>query len=132
MPSEPRWISVEELIIFNRLAVEETGEPFLVKDQGLLESAWGKPQHHWHYGEEDVVVLAVALMMGVARNHAFEQGNKRTAFAAADAFLYLNGYELHATDYSEFADLIVQAITGAIEEVDLISVLAYSIAPIDD
>lgn len=129
MESEPRWISVADIIEFNRLAVEETGEPFTIRDRGLLESAWGSPQHHWHYGERDVATLAVTLMMAVARNHPFEQGNKRAAFAAADAFMFLNGWEMGVTDYTQFADLIIQAITGEIEEDELVSVIAYSAYP---
>lgn len=133
MENEPRWIGVDELIAFNRFAVEQTGEPFHIRDRGLLESAWAKPINCWHYdGERDVVVLAVALLLGVARDHPFEQGNKRTGFAAADAFLYLNGYDLEIADRTELADLIVQAITGQVEEERLIEVLAWSIEPINE
>lgn len=97
--SEAHRISIEKLVEFNKLAVDMTGEPFCIRDQSLLESAWAKPQNHWHYGERDVGTLTVQLLLGVARDHPFEQGNKRTAFAAADAFLYLNGYGLNMTDY---------------------------------
>nr|WP_246204920.1 type II toxin-antitoxin system death-on-curing family toxin [Altericroceibacterium indicum] len=134
MVNEPRWLSVDDLITFNRLAVQQTGEPFSIRDQKLLESAWAKPQNHkttkpqnhWHYGEQDIVLLAVQLLLDIARDHPFEQGNKRTAFAAADAFLYLNGYEMHAPDGTPLADLIVQAITGDVDEAMLISAVAWS------
>jgi death-on-curing protein len=60
---------------------------------------------HWHahrtrsfYGEEDVVVLAVRLLAGIAFAHDFEQGNKRTAFEAMWHFLRLNGYDLAIED----------------------------------
>jgi death-on-curing protein len=53
----------------------------------LLESALARARNAFAYGEEDIVVLAVSLMAGVARAHAFEQGNKRTAFAAMRLFL---------------------------------------------
>lgn len=129
MLNEPRWLSVEQIVEFNRLAVEETGEPFAVRDRGMLESAWGNPKNRWCYGEADIVALAVSLLLAIARNHPFEQGNKRTGFAAADAFLYLNGYELTMPDRNEFADLIVQAITGQIEDEYLVSILAYSVEP---
>lgn len=65
-------------------------------------------------------MLAVALLLGIARNHPFTQGNKRTAFEAADAFLYLNGYELDVPDGPGFADLIVEVITGAVPERELV------------
>ncbi len=79
MASEPLWLSPDEIEDINRAIVAVTGETFFVRDQGLLESACARPQQHWHYDDQrDVVELAVALLLGVARNHPFEQGNKRT------------------------------------------------------
>lgn len=127
--NEPRWLSVETIIEFNRLAVAETGEPFAVRDQGLLESASERPRNHWLYGEADVATLAVKLLLGIAQNHPFEQGNKRAAFAAADAFMYLNGYEINASDHEQLADFIVQVITGEIREDELITAFVYSSTP---
>lgn len=132
MRNEPEWLSAEDLITFNRLAVEETGEPFNIRDRALLESAWAKPKNHWHYGEDDIVALAVQLLLGIARDHPFEQGNKRTAFQAAYAFLYVNGYELVMTDHTELADLVIQTITGDVDEDRLIEALAWSTVPIED
>jgi death on curing protein len=104
----------------NAEIVRATGEPHAVRDANLLESACARPINVWHYGEEEVAPLAVALLLGIARNHPFAQGNKRTAFAAADAFLFLNGYDLAVPDEPGFADLIVDALTGAADETELI------------
>ena len=112
MPSEPVWLDAELLVALNARIVADTGEPHFIRDRGLLESALARPVNHWHYGEEDMGALAVTLLLGIARNHPFGQGNKRTAFEAADAFLYLNGYVLELADRTEAADLIVEAITG--------------------
>ena len=98
MPNEPRWLSIEAVIEHNRLEVEEAGERHFLRDQGLLESALARPQNAFAYGEEDVVVLAVRLLAGIAFAHAFEQGNKRTAFEAMWHFLRLNGYDLAIED----------------------------------
>ena len=98
MPNEPRWLPIEAVIEHNRLEVEETGERHFLRDQGLLESALARPQNAFAYGEEDVVVLAVRLLAGIAFAHAFEQGNKRTAFEAMWHFLRLNGYDLAIED----------------------------------
>jgi len=68
------------VIEHNRLELAETGEQHFVRDFGLLESALARPRNSFAYGEEDLVVLAVTLMAGISRAHAFEQGNKRTAF----------------------------------------------------
>lgn len=122
--SEPTWLDAELLIAFNERAVSETNEPFHLRDRGLLESALARPVNHWHHGEHDAVALAVALLLGIAQNHPFIQGNKRTAFAAAEYFLFLNGYELTVEDSVELADLIVDVINGDASEHSFIGVLS--------
>ncbi len=89
-----------------------------MRDNGLLESAIAKPQNHWNYGEDDVVVLAVKLLLGIAQNHPFEQGNKRTALTAAATFLELNGYELDVPDGDPFGNFIERVITGEFSEAE--------------
>jgi death-on-curing protein len=129
LESEPDWLSADLLIDFNKQTVEHTGEPFLLRDKGLLESAVARPRNLWCYGEGDVVILAISLLIGIACNHPFMQGNKRTAFAAADYFLYQNGYELTIADGNDFADLIVDVITGNISESRLIELFSDNISP---
>ncbi len=132
MPSEPVWLDAELLTEINREIVGRTGEPFLVRDRGLLESALARPINHWGYEEQDISVLAVTLLLGIARNHPFGQGNKRTAFAAAEAFLHANGYRLEAPDGAALADRVVDFITGAMDEAafaDLIRSHAEPIPP---
>ncbi len=67
-------------------------------DAGLLESALARPQHLAAYGEPDVAALAAAYGYGIARNHPFVDGNKRTAFVAMELFLAINGFDLLADD----------------------------------
>jgi death-on-curing protein len=86
LPSEPRWLPIEAVIEHNRLEVEATGERHLLRDFGLLESALAQPRNFYGFGQDDIVVLAVVLMSGIARAHAFEQGNKRTASLQCDYF----------------------------------------------
>lgn len=128
MPSEPHWLTAQQLIAINEELVAITNEPHQLRDLGLLESAAAKPINHYHYGEQDVAALAVALLLGVARNHPFVQGNKRTALAAADAFLHLNGYRLALPD-TDLANLIVDAITGAASEDVLVARLGDALSP---
>ncbi|HEX8625875.1 MAG TPA: type II toxin-antitoxin system death-on-curing family toxin [Allosphingosinicella sp.] len=130
MPNEPTWLTLEAAITANQRAVADTGEPFFIRDQGLLESALAKPQNHWAYGETDLAFLAVALLFGIARNHPFGQGNKRTAFAAARYFLWLNGYELTAPDADELADRVVDLITGAMTETEFIDLVREHAQPV--
>ena len=81
MLNEPVWLDVEQAIAVNQDEVAETGEPHSVLDMGKLESAFGRPQNHFHYtGDNDILRLAMILVEGIAQAHAFEQGNKRTAW----------------------------------------------------
>lgn len=117
MPSEPRWLTVDHAKEFNRLAVATTGEPFAVKHIGLLESAMASPMDRWHYGEHYLAVLAAGLLLSIARNHPFLQGNKRAALLVADAFLAINDWRLLYPDEG-LADLIVAAIERTIDEAE--------------
>ena len=133
MPNEPRWLTPAEVIELNRAAVAATGEPFVVLNEGLLESACDRPRNLFLYeGEQDMAVLATRLLVGIARNHAFGQGNKRAAFAAADAFLYVNGYDLVLADTVEMADLITRVIASQAPESDLEALLAEAVRSLSD
>ena len=125
MPNEPRWLAADAVIALNQEAVRRTSERFLLRDAALLESACANPANRWHYaGESDVLALGVAVMLALARNHPFEQGNKRTAFAAFVAFLDINGYRLTAPDDVWLADLRVAALERQADEGDLVAALA--------
>ena len=120
MPSEPIWLPIEAVIEHNRLELAETGEHHFVRDLGLLDSAIARPRNAFGYGEEDIVVLAVALMAGISRAHAFEQGNKRTAFAAMRLFLQANGYDTSFDDTVSWADEIIALVEHRITEDDFV------------
>ena len=83
-----------------------------VRDMGLLESAMARPQNLAAYGEPDATGLAAAYAYGIARNHPFVDGNKRTAAVVAETFLTLNGYRLEASD----AELVVAFLALAAGE----------------
>ena len=110
MPNEPHWLPIDVVIEHNRVEAEATREPHLLRDRGLLESALARPLNFFSFGEEDVIVLAVVLMAGIARAHAFEQANKRTAFEAMWHFLRLNGYDLAIEDSRHWADAIIALV----------------------
>ena len=69
-----------------------------VRDSGLLERAMARPQHLVAYGQPDAAALAAAYAYGIARNHPFVDGNKRTAAVVSETFLVLNGFALEASD----------------------------------
>jgi death-on-curing protein len=116
LPSEPRWLPIDAVIEKNRLEVEETGERHILRDLVLLEGAMARPQNASAYGEEDIVVLAVRLLAAIAQAHAFEQGNKRTAFGAMWHFLRLNGYDLAIEDSDFWEGPTVELIEHRLSE----------------
>lgn len=76
MQSEPLWLEPAEVTELNRQIVAATGEPFGLRDTGMLASALDRPRNRWAYqGEDDAVALAVTLLFGIVRNHPFTQGN---------------------------------------------------------
>lgn len=123
MPNEPSWLPIETVIEHNRLEVEASGERHFVRDHGLLESAMARPRNFFGFGEEDIVVLAVVLMAGIAQAHAFEQGNKRTAFEAMWHFLRINGYDLAITDSQPWADVVIELVEHRTSEEDFVRII---------
>jgi death-on-curing protein len=118
LPSDPEWLPIEAVIDINRMVLATTGEPHFLRDRGLLESALARPQNAFAYGVEDVTVLGVRLMAGLAQAHAFEQGNKRTAFVALVQFLNANGYDLVIDDSAAWADVVINLVEHRSTEED--------------
>jgi death-on-curing protein len=110
-PNEPIWLTADDLIETNKDEVSETGETHLLRDRGLAEMAAHRPQNiYWYERERDVVRLGLHLLMGVAQNHAFEQGNKRTALTAALMFIEANGYALDLGEDTTWLGELVLAV----------------------
>lgn len=88
-----------------------------VRDESALISAVNKPWASYEGIElyRDLPAKAAALLVGIARNHAFLDGNKRTAIGAVDYFLALNGFRLAFTSDEEVADFVEQVAQGQIE-----------------
>ena len=83
-------------LLHDESLAEHGGRPGL-RDEGLLESALARPHQLLAYGEPDLAALAAAYAFGLARNHAFVDGNKRAAFLATGLFLGLNGWRLQVS-----------------------------------
>ena len=103
------WIEREVIVAVHDMQLAEHGGLPGTRDAGLLDSALGRPQHLAAYGEPDIAALAAAYGWGIARNHPFIDGNKRTAFVAIELFLQLNGGALHASD----ADCVLTLLSVA-------------------
>ena len=105
------------LAIHDRQLAEHGGNPGL-RDEALLESALSRPQQRYSYGEPppDLAELAASLAYGLARNHPFVDGNKRTAAVACETFIMLNAATLVATSadlYPQYLGLADGTITEA-------------------
>jgi death-on-curing protein len=103
------WIDGAVLLAVHDEQLAEHGGAGGTRDIGLFESAIARPQHLAHYGTPDAADLAAAYGHGIARNHPFVDGNKRTAFVAAELFLLLNGLELLASDAGCVTTMLVVA-----------------------
>ena len=123
MLNEPNWLPVEAVIEHNRQELADTGENHFLRDPGLLESALARPRNAFAYGEEDILVLAVALMAGIARAHAFEQGNKRTAFGAMRLFLRANSYDTSFDDSNVWADHVIALVEHRTTEEEFVRLI---------
>jgi death on curing protein len=91
--SELRWLDATIVLDVHAEQLALFGGADGVRDLGLLESALARPLNKFSYGETDLAVLAAAYAFGLARNHPFVDGNKRSAFAAVIVFLGLNGID---------------------------------------
>lgn len=92
-----------------------------IRDEGMLESALFRPLQKEAYGEPDICELAAAYLFGIVKNHPFVDGNKRTGFAAADLFLYFNGFSVEA----EQVDIIQLVLMVAAAEIDEAGAAAF-------
>jgi death-on-curing protein len=114
------WIWVEAEIAFaaHDEQIAEHGGGTGIRDAALLESALSRPRNLAAYGTPDAADLAAAYAYGIARNHPFVDGNKRTALVVAETFLLLNGRELEASD-AEVVIVFLALAAGELDEAEL-------------
>ena len=92
-----KWVDKRALLLLHGESLAEHGGADGIRDEGLLDSALSRPINLEAYGQPDFAELAASYGFGLAKNHAFMDGNKRACFLAVGLFLYLNGYRLKAT-----------------------------------
>ncbi len=112
------WLDADVLLAAHDEQLEEHGGASGLRDRGLFESALARPQNLAVYGDPDVADLSASYAYGIAKNHAFVDGNKRTALVALELFLECNGYELTVDDM-QCVLIILSIASGAINESDL-------------
>ena len=112
--TNPTWVTRQQIEFIHEAVIEIGGGAYGLRDADLLESALGRPQNQHAYGETDTFQLAAGYAESISRNHAFVDGNKRTAFYAAADFLEQNGYRLQAAEGVEHAEMMVLLGQGKI------------------
>jgi death-on-curing protein len=113
---EPVWVRLDAILAAHDDQLAEHGGATGIRHQGLLESALARPRNLFAYGEASLAKLAAAYAFGIARNHPFVDGNKRTALVAAEGFLGLNGFDLAATDVEAVSVFLSLAAGETTEE----------------
>ncbi|MBA3027307.1 MAG: type II toxin-antitoxin system death-on-curing family toxin [Desulfobacteraceae bacterium] len=93
----PQWIDISVVLAIHEQQIAEHGGLLGIRDWGAIESALGRPQNFLLYETPAIFDLAAAYGFGLARNHGFVDGNKRTAYVVSRLFLILNGQDIHAT-----------------------------------
>ena len=109
-----RWLREDAVIAMHSEQIAEHGGRPGIRDAGLLSSARARPQNKAAYGESAVFDLAAAYAFDIISNLPFLDGNKRTGFLAAYVFLYLNGWELMASE----AETVAAVLALALKEMD--------------
>ena len=121
------WIEESVVWAIHEAQLAEHGGSVGVRDAGLLASAMGRPINLAAYGTPDVAGCAAAYGYGIARNHPFIDGNKRTAFVCTELFLALNGHALVASDV-DCVMIMLAVAAGEMDETEFAAWLRANIA----
>jgi death on curing protein len=123
-----RWLTGRVVASIHQRQIQRHGGSHGTRDEGLLESALARPKNLASYGEPTVFELAASYALGIARNHPFVDGNKRTAFVASALFLRMNGQKLDA-EQAEAAVVFLRLAAGEFSEEELAEWLRRNASP---
>lgn len=113
---EPEWILEQTAIAFHHEQIALHGGGEGTRDLGLLQSAMARPINAYHYNQVvSLTKLAACYGFGIAKNHPFIDGNKRTALVVTLAFLELNGFSIKATQQETY-DIFLSLAAGEVSE----------------
>lgn len=118
MDVEPAWINPAAVAAVHAEQLAEHGGQDGIRDAGLLESALGRPKNLWAYSlpKPDIAALAASLAFGIAKNHPFLDGNKRTAWVVCRMVLLLNGHDVSASQDAKYDAVFALAAGESTEE----------------
>ena len=117
-PKEPLWITYEQAIAIHSRQLRRFGGAPGLRDEGMLRSALERPINKWRYEQSEMPELAAAYAFGLAKNHAFVDGNKRIAFLAMMIFLLKNDV-VFSPDPAESTVMILSLAAGEVSEESL-------------
>ncbi len=129
MKQSPIWVLLEIAIAAHAEQLAVHGGLEGLRDPGLLEGAMMRPQMKYDYGVTDLPSLASAYGYGIARNHPFADGNKRTALVVMETFLGLNGFQFSSENLA-VAAMILELAAGTITEDELAAWITDDIEPL--
>jgi death-on-curing protein len=109
------WLSRQLILAIHDEQLAEHGGASGIRDEGLLESALARPLNRAGYETPDIAELAATYALGIARNHPFVDGNKRTAYVALETFLAVNGCRFAASD-ADSVIMMLQLAAGELSD----------------
>jgi death-on-curing protein len=115
---EPRWITYEQAIAVHGMQLRRFGGAPGLRDEGMLRSALDRPINRWQNEQAELAELAAAYAYGLAKNHAFVDGNKRIAFLSMRIFLVKNGISFNP-DPAQATSIILSLTAGEVSEESL-------------
>ncbi|PPQ14866.1 death on curing protein [Bradyrhizobium shewense] len=116
---EPLWITYEQAVAIHSRQLRRFGGAPGLRDEGMLRSVLDRPINKWRYEQVPIDELAAAYAFGLAKNHAFVDGNKRIAFMAMMVFLHKNGVAF-TPDPAEATTIILSLAAGEVSEQSLV------------
>ena len=127
--TDVKWLPKEAVLLIHARQLAEHGGSTGLSDEGLLESALQRPQEKCNHGSPDVAELAAAYAYGIARNHPFIDGNKRTALVVSRTFLLYNGWQISASAEDRLRTFLALA-SGDLTELDLAAWFRKHLLPV--
>lgn len=118
MAAEPKWLTYDQVVAIHSRQLRRFGGAAGLRDDGLLQSAIERPVNKWHYEQAEFAELAAAYAFGLAKNHAFVDGNKRIAFMSMMTFLRKNGIRF-APEQAHATKMILSLAAGEVSEESL-------------
>jgi death-on-curing protein len=118
MSAEPKWLTYDQVVAIHSRQLRRFGGAAGMRDEGLLRSAIERPINKWHYEQAEMPELAAAYAFGLAKNHAFVDGNKRIAFMSMMIFLRRNEVDF-APEQAQATAIIMSLAAGEVSEESL-------------